>query len=92
MKLGILSDTHNLLRPEVLEALAGADAILHAGDISSREILQRLGEIAPVHAVRGNADREWAEELPAVSGLGAGRPSHIHDPQKEGPAAESHAL
>ena len=64
MKLGILSDTHNLLRPEVLEALKGADAILHAGDISSRAILDRLGEIAPVYAVRGNADKDWAETVP----------------------------
>ena len=66
MKLGILSDTHNLLRPEVLAALDGADAILHAGDISRPEILERLREIAPVHAVRGNADKEWAEELPPM--------------------------
>ena len=64
MKLGILSDTHNLLRPEVLDALAGVDAILHAGDVGGRAILDRLGEIAPVYAVRGNADREWAEDLP----------------------------
>ena len=64
MKLGILSDTHDLLRPEVLEALAGVDAILHAGDISSRAVLDRLGEIAPVYAVRGNADKEWAEDVP----------------------------
>ena len=72
MKLGILSDTHNLLRPEVLDALAGADAILHAGDISSRAILDRLGELAPVYAVRGNADREWAEDLPPVLDLELG--------------------
>ena len=64
MKLGILSDTHNLLRPEVPEALAGVDALLHAGDISSRAVLDRLGEIAPVYAVRGNADKEWAEDVP----------------------------
>ena len=69
MKLGILSDTHNLLRPEVLAALDGADAILHAGDISRPEILERLREIAPVHAVRGNADKEWAEELPPMLDL-----------------------
>lgn len=68
-KLGIISDTHNLLRPEVLAALDGADAILHAGDISRPEILERLREIAPVHAVRGNADKEWAEELPPMLDL-----------------------
>ena len=64
MKLGIISDTHDLLRPEVLSALAGADHILHAGDISSRKILDRLQQTAPLHAVRGNADKEWAEDLP----------------------------
>lgn len=64
MKVGILSDTHDLLRPEVTEALHGCDLILHAGDISSRRILDRLEQIAPVKAVRGNNDREWAEQLP----------------------------
>ena len=64
MKIGILSDTHDLLRPEVTDALQGCDCILHAGDVSSRRILDRLGEIAPVKAVRGNNDREWAEDLP----------------------------
>ena len=65
MKAGILSDTHDLLRPETIEALRGCDCILHAGDISSRKILDRLEQIAPVKAVRGNNDREWAETLPA---------------------------
>ena len=64
MKLGIISDTHNLLRPEVLTALEGADAILHAGDINSQNILDQLQTIAPVYAVRGNADKEWAGSLP----------------------------
>ncbi len=64
MKLGIISDTHDLLRPEVLAALTGVDAILHAGDINSRKILDQLRTIAPVHAVRGNADKEWAAHLP----------------------------
>ena len=72
MKLGILSDTHDLLRPEVLTALAGADAILHAGDISSRAILDSLGAIAPVYAVRGNADKDWAEDLPPFLDLELG--------------------
>lgn len=66
MKIGILSDTHDLLRPEVLEKLQGCDLILHSGDFSSRTILEQLEEIAPVKAVRGNNDREWAEMLPAV--------------------------
>ncbi len=64
MKTGILSDTHDLLRPEVLSALQGCGRILHAGDISSPGILDRLSHIAPVQAVRGNNDKEWAERLP----------------------------
>ena len=64
MKLGILSDTHNLLRPQVRTALQGVDAILHAGDVNKPDILRQLETIAPVHAVRGNNDRNWAEPLP----------------------------
>lgn len=64
MKIGIISDTHNLLRPEVIRNLQGCDYILHGGDIGSREILERLERIAPVKAVRGNNDKEWAERLP----------------------------
>ena len=64
MKAGILSDTHDLLRPEVTDALQGCDCILHGGDISSPRILDRLERIAPVKAVRGNNDKEWAEHLP----------------------------
>lgn len=64
MKLGILSDTHGLLRQEVLEHLSGADAILHGGDINNPGILLTLQSIAPVHVVRGNNDREWAEGIP----------------------------
>ena len=64
MKLGIISDTHNLLRPEVLSAVTGADVILHAGDISSQTVIDQLQMIAPVRAVRGNADKDWAEHLP----------------------------
>ena len=64
MKIGIISDTHNLLRPEVIQNLHGCDYILHGGDISSQEILERLEQIAPVKVVRGNNDKEWAEHLP----------------------------
>lgn len=64
MKVGILSDTHGLLRPEVLSALEGCEVILHGGDVNRQSILDRLGQIAPVHAVRGNNDKEWAEKLP----------------------------
>ena len=62
--IGILSDTHGLLREEVLAALKGCDAILHGGDINRQEILDRLAEMAPVYVVRGNNDKEWAEHLP----------------------------
>lgn len=64
MKIGILSDTHGLLRQEVLDHLAGADAILHGGDINNQGILLTLQGIAPVYVVRGNNDREWAEQIP----------------------------
>jgi len=55
-RLAIISDTHGLLRPELLSALAGTELILHAGDIGDRPLLRRLGEIAPVVAIRGNVD------------------------------------
>ena len=64
MKIGILSDTHDLLRPEVKEVLVSCDYILHSGDISSRKILDQLEQIAPVKVVRGNNDKEWAEGMP----------------------------
>ena len=64
MKIGIISDTHDLLRPEVINALQGCGCILHGGDISSQKVLDQLEEIAPVKAVRGNNDKDWAEHLP----------------------------
>ncbi len=64
MKIGVIADTHNLLRPEVEEKLQGTDLICHAGDISSRKVLDALARIAPVRAVRGNNDGDWAEDLP----------------------------
>ena len=60
----ILSDTHNLLRPEVLARAALADAILHAGDISTPAVLNELRALAPTHAVRGNNDKDWPSPLP----------------------------
>ena len=63
-RIGVLSDTHGLLRPEVLSALSGCDAIIHGGDINKPEILEQLENIAPVYVVRGNNDKEWAEHLP----------------------------
>jgi uncharacterized protein len=65
MFAGIISDTHGLLREEAVRALAGAERILHAGDIGDPEILKKLAKIAPVTAVRGNVDRDrWAQFLP----------------------------
>ena len=65
MLIGIISDTHDLLRPTAVEALAGVDEIIHVGDFCGPEILERLRKIAPVRAVRGNCDHgEWAEALP----------------------------
>ncbi|MGI6703522.1 MAG: metallophosphoesterase family protein [Clostridia bacterium] len=63
--IGIISDTHGLLREEAIHALKGVDLIIHAGDIGSRDIIEKLEEIALVKAVRGNCDRgKWAAEYP----------------------------
>ena len=64
MKIGILSDTHDLLRPEALLALNSCEAILHAGDVCRQEIIDELEKLAPVYVVRGNIDKEWAEHIP----------------------------
>jgi uncharacterized protein len=65
--VGVISDTHGLLRPEAVAALQGADLIVHAGDIGAPEILEALGRIAPLKAIRGNIDiQPWAESLPAT--------------------------
>ena len=64
MKLAILSDTHGLLRPEVAEHLKTADAILHGGDINKPGIVEQLEQYAPLYVVRGNNDKEWAEQIP----------------------------
>jgi len=68
MQLGLIADTHGLTRPEALAALRGSRLIIHAGDIGSPAVLDALGRVAPVHAVRGNVDRgEWARALPATT-------------------------
>ena len=64
MRLAILSDTHGLLRPEVVEHLKNADAIFHGGDINRQEILDELRRYAPLYVVRGNNDKDWAEGIP----------------------------
>jgi hypothetical protein len=73
LRIGLISDTHGLLRPEAVAALAGSDFIIHAGDIGDPAIPAALARIAPVTAVRGNVDRAaWAASLPATAVLEAG--------------------
>jgi hypothetical protein len=70
MLIGVISDTHGLLRPEALSALHGSDRIIHAGDIGDPAILDRLSEIAPVTAVRGNVDHgAWTNDIPETEML-----------------------
>ena len=65
MRIGLISDTHGLVRPEALRFLAGSDAIVHAGDIGNAGVLQALGQLAPLHAIRGNNDSAgWAQDIP----------------------------
>jgi uncharacterized protein len=80
--IGLISDTHGLLRKEALRALEGAELIIHAGDVGKSEILDTLRAIAPVVAVRGNVDTEsWASALPetAVVEAGAATIFVLHD-------------
>ena len=63
-RIGVVSDTHGLVRDEVREVLKTCQVILHGGDINRREILEELRAIAPLFVVRGNNDKEWAKELP----------------------------
>lgn len=74
LRIGLISDTHGLLRPEALAALEGCDHILHAGDIGKPEILDALAELAPLTAVRGNNDRDaWADAVREVEELWLGK-------------------
>jgi putative phosphoesterase len=82
IRIGVISDTHGLLRPEAVEALRGSDHILHAGDIGDAGVLEALRALAPLTAVRGNNDRgPWASELPATAAveLGGALIYMIHD-------------
>ena len=73
MLVGVISDTHGVLRPRALEAMRGSNQIIHAGDIGDPGILAALGAIAPVTAVRGNVDRQtWAEKISLTEVLEAG--------------------
>jgi len=72
-RLGLISDTHGLLRREAVEALRGSDLIIHAGDVGDPKILKELRKLAPVVAVRGNVDTEkWAQALPLTTVVEAG--------------------
>jgi hypothetical protein len=83
--IGVISDTHGLLRPEAIEALQGSDYIIHAGDIGDPQILDKLAAIAPLMAVRGNVDHgAWAHKIPATNVLEIGEVSIfvLHDIQE----------
>jgi uncharacterized protein len=77
-KIGLISDTHGLLRDEAVQALRGSDLIIHAGDVGDSKILEALGNLAPTVAVRGNVDTEaWAKSLPETAVAEAGS-MHIY--------------
>lgn len=81
--VGVISDTHGLLRPRAVEALEGVERIVHAGDVDEPGILERLEDVAPVRAVRGNVDRgRWAERLPETRVVEVGERLLyvLHDP------------
>ncbi len=74
--MGVISDTHGLVRPEAVKALQGVSLIIHAGDVGTREVLEQLRLVAPVVAVRGNTDQDyWARELPLTEVVEIGRVS-----------------
>lgn len=71
--VGVISDTHGLLRPQAIAALRGADLIIHAGDVGKPEVIERLGNLAPTFVVRGNIDTDqWAARLPLTERVAAG--------------------
>ena len=74
MLVGIISDTHGLLRPEAIAALRGSDLIIHAGDVGKPEVIDQLRGIAPIFAVRGNVDTQpWSAILPETQTVQAGQ-------------------
>jgi len=82
MLVGVISDTHGLMRVEALDALRGSDLIIHAGDIGRPDLLEQLRAIAPVFAVRGNVDKQdWADKLPdtQIVSVGAYKFYVLHD-------------
>jgi putative phosphoesterase len=89
LKVGVISDTHGRAHPKAIDALRGVDVIVHAGDVGGAHVLQELGELAPVLAVRGNVDTEpWATALPwrRRLDLGGATVLLIHDRAMVGPS------
>jgi putative phosphoesterase len=81
-RVGLISDTHGVLRSEAVEALRGSDFIVHAGDIGHAGIIKQLAELAPVSAVRGNNDNgAWAAKLPETEVLNVGEGGFNHSAQ-----------
>ena len=73
LRVGVISDTHGLLRPQALAALRGSDLIIHAGDVGRPEVLEPLRALAPLHVVRGNVDHgDWAARLPMTARVDVG--------------------
>ena len=97
-RIGVISDTHGLLRPEALNALKGSKLIIHAGDIGKPEVLAALKSIAPVVAIRGNNDREaWAKKIPdilelRVNGVGLYVIHNVHELEIDPVANGFHAV
>jgi hypothetical protein len=94
MIIGVISDTHGLIRPEAISALQESELIIHAGDIGKMDVIEALKAIAPVIAVKGNIDKgEWAEGLPEAREVEAGSVriyvTHIFEDLNIDPAAES---
>ncbi|MEE7567002.1 metallophosphoesterase family protein, partial [Xanthomonas sp. Kuri4-3] len=91
-RIGLISDTHGLLRPQALDALRGCELIVHAGDVGKPEVLAALRALAPLHAIRGNIDvQPWAQSLPATLDLEVGGVRlHVrHDLKTLGPAVRA---
>lgn len=95
--IGVISDTHGLLRPEAVAALRGSDVIVHGGDIGSPEVVQALSEMAPLVIIRGNIDKQaWAQEFPETAATEvAGKRIYVLHNLKEldfDPAAEGYGV
>jgi len=85
--IGVISDTHGLLRPEALDALRGSELIIHAGDVGHATILRQLAEIAPVRAIRGNTDGGTAGPLPDTEVVDLGAKDGVPTEPLSGPLA-----